>query len=62
MELNGAVPDYVVWPLPGEMPSGVDRQLEQAVKVLQEEVAHTPSPPKPKYATEERKSNADRKD
>ncbi|MBU6174846.1 MAG: hypothetical protein KGQ60_13635, partial [Planctomycetes bacterium] len=62
MELNGALPDYVVWPLPGEMPSGVDRQLEQAVKVLKEEVAHTPSPPKPKYATEERKSNPAQRD
>ncbi|MBN2210220.1 MAG: PD40 domain-containing protein [Sedimentisphaerales bacterium] len=34
MELNGAVPDYIIWPEPGEMPAGVDRQLEKAVELL----------------------------
>lgn len=38
MELNGAVPDYVVWPQPGEWPSGVDRQLTKAAEVLGEDV------------------------
>lgn len=53
MELNGAIPDIVVWPKPGEIPLGIDHQLEQAVKTLQEEVAKVPPAPKPKYATEE---------
>lgn len=53
MELHGAIPDVVVWPKPGEMPAGIDRQLETAVKLLQEEVAKVPAPVKPKYATEE---------
>ena len=39
MELNGAVPEHIVWPEPGELPRGIDRQLEKAVEVLQEEIA-----------------------
>ncbi|MBT7095995.1 hypothetical protein HN937_01395, partial [Candidatus Poribacteria bacterium] len=39
MELNGAVPDIVIWPEPGEMPAGIDRQLEAAVAALAEDVA-----------------------
>ncbi len=38
MELNGAVPDYLVWPQPAELPAGKDRQLEKAVQVLQADV------------------------
>ena len=38
MELNGAVPDHILWPEPGELPSGVDRQLAKAVEVLETEV------------------------
>lgn len=38
MELNGAVPHVTVWPLPGEMPAGKDRQLQKAVKVLAADV------------------------
>ena len=38
MELNGAVPDHLIWPLPGELPSGNDKQLEKAVQVLLEDV------------------------
>ena len=38
MELNGAVPHHILWPKPGEMPAGIDRQLQQAVKVLLAEV------------------------
>ncbi len=38
MELNGAVPDVIVWPRPGEMTAGYDRQLEKGVEVLLEEV------------------------
>lgn len=51
MELRGAIPDYILWPIPGELPSGIDRQLEKAVEVLTEEVKKVPALPKPKYAT-----------
>lgn len=37
MELNGALPHYVIWPGPGEIPAGKDRQLEKAVAVLLKE-------------------------
>ena len=37
-ELNGAVPDYIVWPTPGDMCQGKDEQLATAIKVLQSEV------------------------
>ena len=54
MEHNGCVPDHIVWPAPGEMPTGVDRQLEKAVEVLQEEVreAGRRAAPTPRYASE----------
>jgi tricorn protease len=51
MELNGAEPDFILWPLPGELPSGVDKQLEKGIEVLLEEVKQVPALPKPKYAT-----------
>lgn len=38
MELHGAVPDVVVWPRPGEIPNGRDRQLNKAIQVLTQEV------------------------
>jgi tricorn protease len=38
MELNGAVPDIIVWPQPGEMPHGRDVQLDRAIAALQEDV------------------------
>ncbi len=38
MELNGAVPDHIVWPLPGDAAKGKDRQVEKAVEVLLKEV------------------------
>ncbi|MDZ4848495.1 MAG: S41 family peptidase [Pirellulaceae bacterium] len=52
MELNGAEPDIVIWPAPDELPQGIDRQLEQAVKSLLEDVAKMPIPPEIEYATE----------
>lgn len=52
MELNGAEPDIVIWPKPAELAKGIDRQLEQAVKTLLEDVAKLPSPPVIEYATE----------
>ena len=39
MELNGAVPDHVLWPAPGDIPSGVDIQLDKAIELLAAEVA-----------------------
>ena len=47
MELNGAVPDVIVWPQPGEMPAGKDTQLEKAVEVLSEDVAAWKARPRP---------------
>jgi tricorn protease len=60
MELNGALPDIVIWPKPGELPQGIDKQLEQAVKSLQEEVAKVKADPKPIYRSEERKASSHR--
>jgi tricorn protease len=34
MELNGAVPDYIVWPQPGQLTAGKDVQIDKAVEVL----------------------------
>jgi hypothetical protein len=33
--LNGAVPDRIIWPEPGQMPHGEDVQLTKAIEVLQ---------------------------
>ncbi|MFO0940543.1 MAG: S41 family peptidase [Pirellulales bacterium] len=38
MELNGAVPDIVVWPEPTEIASGKDRQLNRAIKALEQSI------------------------
>ncbi|MDB4746405.1 hypothetical protein OAG52_04390, partial [Verrucomicrobia bacterium] len=38
MELHGAVPHFIVWPQPGEIPSGIDSQLNKAIEILQKEV------------------------
>ncbi len=38
MELNGAVPDHLIWPQPAELPAGKDRQLNKAVQVLKTDV------------------------
>lgn len=38
MELHGAIPDYLIWPKPGDMPAGKDEQLEKAVEVLLQDV------------------------
>ncbi|MHC4725611.1 MAG: S41 family peptidase [Planctomycetota bacterium] len=47
MELNGAVPDYIVWNKPGEMPDGKDVQLDKAVQVLLEDVKAWKARPMP---------------
>ena len=48
LELNGAVPDYIVWPQPGDLPSGKDVQIEKAVEVLRKDVEKYLAKPKPK--------------
>ncbi|GAA5494122.1 tol-Pal system protein TolB [Rubritalea halochordaticola] len=50
MELNGAKPDFEIWPMPGEIPAGIDHQLEKAVEVLTKEIKDKPSQfPKAQY-------------
>jgi tricorn protease len=39
MELNGAVPDHLLWPQPGDLARGVDTQLDKAIEVLKADVA-----------------------
>jgi tricorn protease len=52
MELNGAVPDVILWPEPGELPQGIDRQLERGVEVLLADLTGDPQQEELKYATE----------
>ena len=48
MELNGAVPDVVVWPEPGQVPKGEDVQLAKGVEVLLADVKAWKERPQPK--------------
>ncbi len=52
MELNGCLPDEVIWPTPKELPAGEDRQLDTAVAMLLEEITHAPPAKTLRYATE----------
>jgi tricorn protease len=45
MELNGAKPDFIVWPQPGDQ---TDRQLDKAVEVLKADVETWKKRPQPK--------------
>ena len=47
MELNGAVPDFLVWPQPNELPNGKDRQLNKAIQVLKQQIRMEEMVPKP---------------
>ncbi|MSR75735.1 MAG: hypothetical protein EXS14_09745 [Planctomycetes bacterium] len=47
MELHGCEPDEIVWPKPGEMPAGKDRQLERAVEELLSDVKAWNKRPQP---------------
>jgi tricorn protease len=47
MELNGAVPDHILWPQPGQMPHGEDVQLKKAIEVLQADVRAWKQRPQP---------------
>jgi tricorn protease len=57
MELNGAVPDHVLWPAPGDLPRGVDAQLEKAIEVLKADVAEWKQKPQPKLLKASEKKN-----
>ena len=48
MELNGAVPDFTVWPDPAEFAKGEDSQLAKAVEVLAQDVKDDAARPRPK--------------
>lgn len=58
MERNGALPDVVIWPLPSEIPNGIDRQLEKAIEMLLVEVQEQVPDPELEYASQ-RKSKED---
>jgi len=47
MELNGATPDYIVWPEPDDSAKGKDSQLTKAIEVLQVEVQKWAQRPQP---------------
>lgn len=47
MELHGVVPDYIIWPQPGELAAGRDAQLERAVEVLLDDVKADKVQPRP---------------
>lgn len=46
-ELNGAQPDHLLWPKPGDLPRGIDMQLQKAIEVLQTDVATWKARPQP---------------
>ncbi len=48
MEHHGAVPDFIVWPRPGDMATGKDTQLEKAVDVLTADVKVWKEHPQPR--------------
>jgi tricorn protease len=48
MELNGAVPDVIVWPHPADFSKGVDVQLARAVEILNADVEAERQRPRPK--------------
>lgn len=47
MELNGAVPDVIVWPHPTDAAAGRDRQISRAVKVLLKDIEAEAATPEP---------------
>ncbi len=47
-ELNGAVPDVQIWPMPEDMNKGKDEQLAKAVEMLLEDVKAWEDRPQPK--------------
>lgn len=55
MELNGAKPDFIVWPQPGDK---TDRQLDKAVEVLKADVETWKKRPQPKLINASERSSA----
>ncbi len=47
MELNGAIPDFIVWNRPGQIPQGEDAQLDKAIEVLLNDVETWKTQPRP---------------
>ena len=47
MELNGAIPDYIVELLPGKQVQGQDTQLDKAIQVLLEKIEQNVAQPIP---------------
>jgi tricorn protease len=45
MEKRGAVPDFSIWPIPGDLPKGIDTQLNKAVEEILKEVKNLPPEP-----------------
>jgi tricorn protease len=52
MELNGAMPQHILWPQPGELPAGKDVQLEKAIEVLLKDVKDQPKRPTPRFRSQ----------
>jgi tricorn protease len=52
MELNGAKPDFILWPQPNEIPTGIDKQLELAIEVLRDEVSKVKPAVEARYTTQ----------
>ena len=48
MERHGAVPEVIVWPLPGDTAKGKDAQIEKGVEALLEDVKAWKARPQPK--------------
>lgn len=48
MELHGAVPHHIVWPMPGDAAQGKDAQIAKAVDVLLKDVKEWKARPRPK--------------
>jgi len=48
MELNGATPNHIVWPQPGDPATSTDRQLTKAIEVLKTDVTQYQARPQPK--------------
>ncbi|MCA9191528.1 MAG: PD40 domain-containing protein [Planctomycetales bacterium] len=59
MERNGCLPDVILWPKPGELPKGIDQQLELATKLLMEDIEQPQEHPSQIYASERDLKSAD---
>ena len=46
MDLNGAVPEHIVWPDPAEFAKGSDSQIVKAVEVLAKDVKEEAARPR----------------